>query len=146
MEQARNGDTVKVHYTGRLDDGTVFDSSQGREPLEFTVGAGQVIQGFDDAVTGMSPGDEKTVTIPSGEAYGERRPEMVIRVPRDRFPDHIRPEPGQQLQMVNGDQVAVVTVVEVTEETVTLDANHPLAGQDLTFDLRLEEIGGADAF
>ena len=145
MEQARDGDTVRVHYTGRLDDGTVFDSSHGREPLEFTVGAGQVIPGFEEAVSGMSPGEEKTVTIPANEAYGSRREEMVVRVPRERFPDHIQPQPGQQLQMVQGDQVAVVKVLEATGEEVTLDANHPLAGQDLTFDLRLEEIGGADA-
>lgn len=140
MEQAKSGDTVKVHYTGKLDDGTVFDSSRGREPLEFTLGAGQVIPGFEEAVTGMTPGDEKTVTIPSGEAYGPRRDEMVVTVGRDQFPDHIDPQPGQQLQVVQEGQTMVVTIQDVSEEGVVLDANHPLAGRDLTFELRLEGI------
>lgn len=140
MAQARAGDTVRVHYTGRLGDGTVFDSSQGRDPLEFTLGTGQVIAGFDAAVSGMSPGDARTVTIPVDEAYGQRRPEMMGTVPRQQFPPEIQPAVGQQLQMSQGGQNFVVTVTEVTDSEVTLDANHPLAGQDLTFQLELVEI------
>lgn len=140
MEQAKAGDTVRVHYTGRLDDGSVFDSSRGREPLEFTLGGGQVIAGFDDAVTGMAPGQEKTVTIPSEQAYGPRRDEMKVQVERSQFPSDIEPQVGQRLQMSQGGQVAVVTITEVSDDQVTLDANHPLAGQDLTFDLELVSI------
>lgn len=139
-QQAKSGDTVRVHYTGRFDDGEVFDSSQGRDPLEFTLGGGQVIPGFDQAVAGMEPGDEKTVTIPATEAYGERRDELMLTVGRDQFPEGIDPTPGQQLQMTQGERVAVVTVAEVADESVTLDANHPLAGRDLTFDLSLVGI------
>ena len=142
MAAAKSGDTVRVHYTGTLDDGTVFDSSQGRAPLEFTVGIGQVIPGFDEAVTGMAPGEEKTVTIPSGEAYGEHRPEMLATVPRAQFPPEIEPEIGQELQVSQDGQNFVVRVVEVGEDQVTLDANHPLAGEDLTFKLELVEIVG----
>jgi peptidylprolyl isomerase len=142
MEAARSGDTVRVHYTGRLDDGTVFDSSRGREPLEFALGAGQVIAGFDDAVTGMAPGDTKTVTIPAAEAYGTRDDAMVLRLAPQSFPPGLRPQVGQQLQMSQqGGETFVVTVVEVTDEYVGLDANHPLAGKDLTFELELVEIG-----
>ena len=140
MAQARSGDTVRIHYTGRLDDGSTFDSSQGREPLEFTLGEGQVIPGFEDGVEGMSPGEEKTVTIPADQAYGPRNDDMVLVVDRAQFPDHIRPEVGQQLQMSQDGQVAIVTIVDVDDDSVTLDANHPLAGEDLTFDLRLVEI------
>lgn len=140
MEQAKTGDTVRVHYTGRLEDGNVFDSSQGREPLEFTLGSGQVIPGFEEAVTGMAPGDERTVTIPSDQAYGPRRDEMMVQVGRDQFPDNVEPEVGQQLQVSQGGQVAVVTVAGVSDQGVTLDANHPLAGKDLIFDLQLVEI------
>lgn len=140
MEQARSGDTVKVHYTGKLEDGTVFDSSRGRDPLEFQLGAGQVIPGFEEAVAGMKPGEEKSVTIPADEAYGPRRDEMVVKVDREQFPDHIEPQPGQQLQMVQNGQAMVVTVQDVSEENVILDANHPLAGKDLNFDLELVKI------
>lgn len=140
MAQAQAGDTVRVHYTGRLGDGTVFDSSQGSDPLEFTLGEGQVIAGFDRAVTGMSPGDTQTVTIPVNDAYGERRAEMVQTVGREQFPAHVEPEVGQQFQVTNGQQMAVVTVTRVSADGVTLDGNHPLAGQDLTFDLSLVEI------
>jgi len=140
MAQAKSGDTVRVHYTGRLDDGTVFDSSRGREPLEFTLGAGQVIAGFEEAVAGMSPGEVKTVTIPHGEAYGGHRHELVVSVGHDQFPQHIDPQVGQQLQLAQGGQVTVVTVTEVSERGITLDANHPLAGRDLTFELELVEI------
>ena len=140
MAEAKPGDTVRVHYTGTLDSGEVFDSSEGREPLQFTLGAGQVIPGFDEAVEGMQPGDEKRVTIPSGEAYGPRRGELTLVVDRGQFPPDIDPQVGQQLQMSSGEQVFVVTVVDVSDAGVTLDANHPLAGQDLTFDLSLVEI------
>lgn len=140
MAEAKTGDTVRVHYTGTLDDGSVFDSSEGREPLEFTVGAGQVIAGFDEAVTGMRPGEEKEVTIPSDQAYGEPRSDLVLVVDRGQFPPELDPQPGQQLQVSQGDQSFVVTVKEVSEDAVVLDANHPLAGEDLTFQLRLVEI------
>lgn len=140
MAEAKAGDTVRVHYTGTLNDGQEFDSSRGREPLEFTLGTGQVIPGFDDAVTGMQPGDEKKVTLPADEAYGQRRDDLVLQVERSQFPPHIQPQVGQQLQLQNGDQVLVVTVVEVGADRVTLDANHPLAGQDLTFNLQLVSI------
>jgi peptidylprolyl isomerase len=141
MEQAKSGDTVRIHYKGTLEDGTVFDSSQGREPLEFTLGTGQVIPGFEQAVQGMTPGDKKAVTIPSEEAYGPRRDEQVMTVNRGDFPPHIEPEVGQQLQLQQGDQSMVVRVAEVSDSQVKLDANHPLAGQDLTFELELVEIG-----
>ena len=140
MGQARTGDTVRIHYTGRLEGGEVFDSSRGRDPFEFTLGEGQVIPGFDDAVTGMAPGDEKTVVIPSERAYGPRREEMLGEVPRAQFPPDIDPQVGQQLQMQQGGQSFLVTVAEVSEEAVRLDANHPLAGKALTFDLELVEI------
>ena len=140
MAEAQAGDKVRVHYTGRLDDGSVFDSSRGRQPLEFTVGEGQVIPGFDQAVAGMTPGEEQTITIPADQAYGPRRDELLFTVPRGEFPPQIDPEVGQQLQVQNGDQVAIVTVAGVSDEDVTLDGNHPLAGRDLTFDLELVEI------
>lgn len=140
MAEAKAGDTVRVHYTGTRDDGSVFDSSEGREPLEFTVGAGQVIAGFDDAITGMQPGEEKKVTIPSDQAYGDRRDDLVLVVDRGQFPEGLDPQPGQQLQVSQGDQSFVVTVRQVSEDAVVLDANHPLAGEDLTFQLRLVEI------
>ncbi len=141
MAQVTAGDTVRVHYTGRLDDGSVFDSSEGREPLRFEVGSGQVIGGFDEAVTGMESGETKTVRIPAEEAYGERRDDLLLDVERSAFPSSIEPEVGQRLQMSQGPgQPAVVTVTEVTEERVRLDANHPLAGEALTFELELVSI------
>lgn len=140
MPQAQTGDTVSVHYTGKLEDGTVFDSSRDREPIEFTIGQQQVIGGFDNAVTGMEPGQQQTVTITSDEAYGERREELIFTVPKEQFPEDVKPEEGQQLQMTQGEQVAVVTVAEVGDAEVILDANHPLAGQNLTFDIELVEI------
>lgn len=141
MATARSGDTVRVHYTGRLADGTVFDTSQGREPLEFALGSGQVIAGFDDAVEGMSPGESKSVWIPAADAYGPHDEDLLLLVEMDRFPPHIRPEVGQRLQMTReDDEPILVTVVDVMEEGVLLDENHPLAGRDLTFDLELVEI------
>ena len=140
MGKARKGDTVRVHYTGKLDDQEVFDSSEGRDPLEFTLGSGQVIPGFDQAVEGMEIGEERSVTIPADEAYGQRRDNMTATVPRDQFPPGVDPEVGQQLQMNADGQAIPVRVTEVSAEAVTLDANHPLAGQDLTFELELVEI------
>jgi len=143
MQQVKAGDTVKVHYHGRLTDGTTFDSSEGREPLEFKVGSGQVIKGFDDGVTGMEVGQKKTINIPVEEAYGPKNEEMVVNFPRANFPEDLNPEVGMQLNMTNGSgQVIPVVIVEVGEEEVILDANHPLAGQDLVFDLELVSIGG----
>lgn len=140
MKKADAGDTVQIHYTGKLEDGSVFDSSRGRDPLEFTLGSGQVIEGFDSAVAGMAPGEEKTVTIPADNAYGGRRGELVFEVERSQLPDTIEPEVGQQLQMSQNGQVAIVTITDVTDEGVKLDANHPLAGRDLTFELELVEV------
>ena len=135
---AKTGDTVRVHYTGRLDDGTVFDSSDGREPLSFTLGVGQVVAGFDAAVAGMEVGDAKTVRLPPDEAYGARDPERTLVVPPDAFPDGVRPAPGQRLQLgVQGGGAVEAVVTDVADDGVTLDANHPLAGEALTFDLTL---------
>jgi peptidylprolyl isomerase len=141
MSQAKVGDTVKIHYTGTLDDGTEFDSSAEREPLEFSLGGGQVITGFDNAVDGMTVGDSKTVTIPPGEAYGERHEQLVQEVPKTSLPDDMKTEVGMQLQSQSTDgQVMNLVVAEVAEESITVDANHPLAGQALTFAIELVEI------
>lgn len=142
MANAQEGDTVHIHYTGRLDDGTVFDSSRDRDPLSFTLGSGQVIKGFDAAVSGMSVGESKTATISPESAYGPRRDELQLTYPREQFPDDMQPEVGQMLQMQTGDgQTFQVQVTEVSDETVGLDANHPLAGKELTFDIELVKIG-----
>jgi FKBP-type peptidyl-prolyl cis-trans isomerase 2 len=144
MQQVKKGDTIKVHYHGKLNDGSTFDSSEGREPLEFEVGGGMVIPGFDSGVTGMAPGEKKTIVIPADEAYGQKQDEMIMEFPRDRFPADMVPEVGMQLNMSNGSgQNFPVTIAEVGDEAVLLDANHPLAGQDLTFDLELVEIVGS---
>lgn len=140
MRKAQAGDTVRIHYTGTLEDGSVFDSSQGRDPLEFTLGSGQVIAGFDEGVTGMQQGEQKTITIPAAAAYGPHHEELVIRVGADELPEGLHPEVGQKLQMSDGQQVMMVTVTAADEAGVTLDANHPLAGKDLTFALELVEI------
>ncbi|MEQ8537076.1 MAG: peptidylprolyl isomerase [Coleofasciculus sp. D1-CHI-01] len=141
MAQAKVGDTVKIHYTGKLKDGTVFDSSLSREPIEFTIDAGQVIPGFEQAVMGMTPGDSKTEMIPMDKAYGPHRDEMVLEVTRDKMPPDLNPEIGQQLQIQqpNG-RVIPVVITDVTDSNVRLDANHPLAGQDLTFEIQLVDI------
>lgn len=141
MPQVQNGDKVKVHYHGRLRTGETFDSSQGRDPLEFTVGSGQVIKGFDQGVMGMQPGDKKTVEIDVANAYGEKDQDAIFEVPKSSFPPDIKPEPGMQLMMNNGaGQSFQVLVAEVQEDKVVLDANPPLAGQDLIFDLELVSI------
>lgn len=141
MQQAQQGDKVKVHYHGTLRTGETFDSSEGREPLEFTLGSGQVIKGFDEGVKGMSVGEKRTVEIAVGDAYGEKSQDLVIEFPKTQFPDDMTPEVGQQLMMNNGSgQSFPVTIQEVKEDSVLLDANHPLAGQDLIFDLELIEI------
>lgn len=140
MAKAEAGDTVRVHYTGRTEDGRVFDSSDGREPLEFTLGGGEVIAGFERAVAGMEPGERKIVTIPADEAFGPYLSELVVEVEREEFPGYIDPVVGQRLQMSRGGQVFVVTVAEVSDTSVVLDGNHPLAGHDLTFEVQLVEI------
>ena len=141
MQQVKSGDKVKVNYTGKLRNGETFDSSEGREPLEFTVGGGQVIKGFDQGVMGMQVGDKRTVEIEVVDAYGEKNQDMIIEFPKTQFPADMKPEAGMQLMMNNGDgQSFPVLVKEVKEETVLLDANHPLAGEDLVFDIELVEI------
>ncbi|UCC25232.1 MAG: peptidylprolyl isomerase [Gemmatimonadales bacterium] len=142
MANAQSGDTVHIHYTGRLDDGQVFDSSRERDPLSFTLGEGQVIPGFEEAVRGMEPGDSKTTTIPPEEAYGPRRDELTMSVPREQLPDGLDPQVGQQLNMRTAQgQAFQVTVVGADADAVELDANHPLAGEALTFDIELVKIG-----
>ena len=141
MSQAKAGDTVKIHYTGTLDDGTQFDSSEGREPLEFELGSGQVIPGFEKAVEGMAVGDEKDVSISPEDAYGPRHDQMIQEVPKSALPDNLTPEVGMGLQAQGQDgQVINLTVTEVGEESITVDGNHPLAGKSLNFKLELVEI------
>ncbi|MFC2122399.1 peptidylprolyl isomerase [Bacteroidota bacterium] len=141
MVKAKSGDTVKVHYTGTLEDGTAFDTSVEREPLEFTLDQGQLIPGFEQAVIGMKIGDQKTVNIPADQAYGLIRDDLMIVIERGQLPKDIDPEVGQQLQMTqDGGEVVIVTVSDVSETTVTIDGNHPLAGKDLTFEIELIEI------
>ncbi|MHC0053445.1 FKBP-type peptidyl-prolyl cis-trans isomerase [Actibacterium sp. D379-3] len=141
MTQVKAGDKVRIHYTGTLADGTTFDSSTGRDPLEFTVGSGEIIPGLDKAIPGMVAGDKKTVEIPCAEAYGDHNPEATQAVPRAQVPADIPLEIGTQLQLQTPQgQVMPVVVAEVTEAEVVLDANHPLAGQDLTFAIELLEI------
>ena len=141
LTQVKAGDRVRIHYTGTLNDGTTFDSSQGREPLEFEVGAGQIIPGLDNAIPGMEVGESKTVNVPAEEGYGPLDPAARQSVPRDQIPADIPLEEGSLLQVQTQEgQVLPVTVAEVTEEAVVLDANHPLAGKDLNFEIKLVEI------
>lgn len=147
MARAKKGDTVEVHYTGKLEDGTVFDTSQDREPLSFTLGEEKVIPGFEQAVEGMEPGDTKTEELSPDEAYGQRREDMVMELERDQIPEDVDPQVGQQLQlrMQNGQTVPVV-ITDLGEESVTIDANHPLAGKKLIFEIELLDVeeNGAD--
>ena len=141
MSQVKNGDTVKVHYHGRLEDGTTFDSSEGRTPLQFEVGSGMVIKGFDDGVVGMTEGEKKTIHIPANEAYGVKDDRLMIEFPKSQFPPDMKPEVGMQLNMQQQDgQTFTVVVSDVKDDVVVLDGNHPLAGKDLIFDLEMVEI------
>lgn len=142
MPRPQSGDTVTIHYTGRLEDGRVFANSGERGPLELKVGAGGMIPGVEDTLTRMQPGEKRTVTIPAEHAYGPHHPELVLVVDREELPEHIEPEVGQALRVRQDDEVVVVTITDVSDEQVTIDANHPLAGQNLTFDLQLVEIRG----
>ncbi|AJY44721.1 FKBP-type peptidyl-prolyl cis-trans isomerase [Martelella endophytica] len=141
MAEAKSGDTVRIHYTGTLNDGSMFDSSQGRQPLEFTVGAGQIIPGLDREIAGMNVGDSRAVQVPAAEAYGDHDPQKVQVVPRSAMPQEMEITPGMQLQArtPNGETVPLI-VTKVEPEEVTVDANHPLAGQDLNFAVELVEI------
>ena len=144
MQQVKQGDKVRVHYHGKLTDGSTFDSSEGREPLEFEVGGGMVIAGFDNGVTGMTIGEKKTIHIPVEDAYGPKQDELIMEFPKDRFPPDMEPEVGLQLNMSNGSgQNFPVIITQILDDAVILDANHPLAGEDLVFDLELVEIVGA---
>jgi len=138
MAQAKRGDTVRVHYTGRLEDGTVFDTSLSRRPLQFTLGNGQVIAGVENAITGMHIGESKTTVIPVEQAYGPRRNDMIVTVKRDELPPDLDAKIGQRLELTQLDNKTIlVTVIDVTESSLTIDANHPLAGKTLTFDIEL---------
>lgn len=141
MEKVKDNDKVSVHYTGTLDNGDVFDSSKDREPLSFTVGQGQMIPGFENAVKGMALNEKKSVTIPPSEAYGELRPEMIQKISKTQLPPDLNPSVGQQLasQLPSGEQI-IVTVKEIDESDITIDANHPLAGKELTFEIEVVEI------
>ncbi len=141
MEQAKRGDTVKVHYTGSLEDGTIFDSSRDGEPLEFTIGAGEIIPGFEEAVIGMTPGESKRQLVPVNEAYGPPRPDMTVQLDREMVPNELELFVGQELEIEDPEgRVNNVVVRDLTEKTVTLDGNHPLAGKDLQFQIELVEI------
>ncbi len=141
MSQAKQGDTVQLHYTGKLQDGTVFDTSRQRMPLKFTIGQGQVIPGFEQAVLGMKVGDTKTTVIPVDQAYGPRRDDMVITMSKSQLPQGMDPQVGQRLELTQEDNTNfLVTVTATTATELTLDANHPLAGKELTFDLELVKI------
>lgn len=142
MPKAKPGDTVRVHYKGKLENGQTFDESTDREPLEFTIGDGQVITGFEEAVVGMCPGESKTVKIPAEKAYGPHQKELVFAMKRSGLLPDFEPKVGQQVQIrrISDRQTILATVAKVSDSTVTLDANHPLAGEDLIFDLQLVDI------
>lgn len=141
MGKVKDGDKVKLHYTGTLENGEVFDSSKDREPFTFTVGAGQVIKGFDEGVLGMETGEKKKVHIPADMAYGQPQEDMLLKVPLDHFPEHIKPEVGMALSVPTRDgRMMNVTITELNDDEVVLDANHPLAGKDLIFELEVLEI------
>ncbi len=137
----KTGDTVKVHYTGTLEDGTVFDTSVEREPLEFTLGQGQLIPGFEQGVIGMKVGESKTINIPADQAYGPHHDDLIQVIERSQLSEDLEPKVGQQLQMRGPDgRTIIVTITDVSETTITIDTNHPLAGQNLTFEIELVEI------
>jgi peptidylprolyl isomerase len=141
MQAVKNGDTVRVHYHGRLTNGTTFDSSEGRDPLEFKVGAGMVIKGFDNGVVDMTIGEKRTLNIPVEEAYGPKNDELIMEFPKENIPADLNPQVGMDLQMSNPQgQVFPVKVAAIGDTSITLDANHPLAGEDLIFDIELVEI------
>ncbi len=142
MSQAKPGDIVAVHYTGKLADGTIFDTSYSRAPLQLRIGDGKLIPGFEKAVIGMNKGEKKTVTIPSGEAYGARQDKAVVEMERKNLPLNFEPKIGQRLELTQEDDTNVlVTVTAVTEKTITIDANHPLAGKELIFEIELVSVG-----
>jgi peptidylprolyl isomerase/FKBP-type peptidyl-prolyl cis-trans isomerase SlpA len=141
VARAKEGDEVRVHYTGKLEDGTVFDTSQEGEPLSFTIGEDRVIPGFEEAVVGMEPGDSKTQTIEPENAYGEHREDMVMELDKGQIPDEVEPQVGQQLQLrLENGQTVPVLITALGEDTVTIDANHPLAGRTLTFEIELIDV------
>jgi peptidylprolyl isomerase/FKBP-type peptidyl-prolyl cis-trans isomerase SlpA len=141
VAQANEGDEVQVHYTGKLEDGTIFDSSEDGEPLSFTIGENRVIPGFEQAVTGMEPGDTKTAEVEPEQAYGEHREDMVMEMERDQIPGEVDPEVGQQLQLrLENGQTVPVLITALGEDTVTIDANHPLAGRKLIFDIEVVDV------
>ena len=143
MAQVKQGDTVQVNYTGKLQDGTVFDTSYDRHPIQFTLGKGQLIAGFEQAMLGMNAGEKKTVVIPPDQAYGQRLAEKIVAVERSCLPADMSPEVGQRLEITQeNDQTALVTVAGISETSITLDSNHPLSGKDLTFELELVSILG----
>ena len=141
MAQAKSGDTVRIHYTGRLDDGTVFKTSCGCNPLKFRIGKSMLIPAFQETVVGMKPGKSRTVKIVAGEAYGPRHEQMVVAVDRNKFPENVKPYVGLELDICQQDgKVFPAKVIEVSESSATLDANHPLAGKALIFDIELVEL------
>jgi peptidylprolyl isomerase len=141
MAQAKKGDSVKINFTGKLEDGSVFANTADGEPLEFKLGEGKIIPGIENAVEGMNVGESKSVEVPPEDAYGQRREELIQVVSRDKFPKNVEPRVGQQFEVSQQQgQSMVVRVVDTSEQSVTLDANHPLAGRDLTFDLELLEV------
>ncbi len=140
MSKPQEGNIVHIHYTGSLDDGSIFDSSEGRDPLQFTIGGGQVIAGFEEAALQLEPGESIIVTIPAEKAYGESHPEMIATIKREQLPPELNPVTGDQLQMQGPAGPLVVRVIEDSPESITIDANHALAGKDLTFKIELVSI------
>ena len=141
MKQAKNGDTVKVHYTGKLDDGTIFDSSEGKDPLQFTIGKGQLLQAFEQGVIGLAEGDSKNIHLTAQEGYGLKQDKLIGKLPLEALPEDLTPEVGIRLQMKTPeDQLIVLKIVEVSDNDITVDANHELAGENLKFEIALVEI------
>jgi peptidylprolyl isomerase len=141
MAEAKQGDTVKVHYTVRLEDGTILGSTPNHKPLQFAIGGGEILPGFEQAIVGMNPGESKTVQVPADEAFGPHQEEMIVVVGRNRLPADLKPKAGESLLFRQEDgKTITVMVTDVSESSVTIDANHPLAGKDLTFDIQFIEI------